>query len=288
MSGQLPARLDREAFDRVLRRAAELQAHNQDIGEGLSEDEVLSLGTEVGIPESHLRQALIEERTQTVATDADGALDRMFAPAIVSAARVVHGTQESIGAELTAWLDRNETLSVQRSTPGLVSWEQAGSFSAAMRRVGWALNSRKSRPFLDRARTVTAVVTPLEDGFCHVTLVADLKPTRAGYVGGGGAVTAGLTIGSGIATFALGVPAALAIGALVPAFAIGFLISRSYRPIAARTRLGLERALDHLELRPSLPAPAKKASTKSLGADVSSVVREIGNEVRKAISERSK
>lgn len=288
MSGQLPARLDREAFDRVLRRAAELQAHSQEIGEGLSEDEVLSLGTEVGIPESHLRQALIEERTQTVSDDVDGVLDRVVAPATISAARVVQGTQKSIGTELTAWLDLNEVLSVQRSTPGLVSWEQAGSFAAAMRRVGWALNSRKSRPFLDRAKTVTAVITPLETGFCHVTLVADLGPTRAGFVGGGGAVTTGLTVGGGIATLALGLPAFVAIGALVPAVGIGLLISRAFRPVAVRTRLGLERALDHLELRPSLAAPVSKAPTKSIASDVSAVVREIGNEVRKAIGERSK
>ncbi len=50
MDEKVPSRLDRATFDRVLQRAAELQAASRDIGEGLSEEEILALGTEVGIP----------------------------------------------------------------------------------------------------------------------------------------------------------------------------------------------------------------------------------------------
>ncbi|MEI2719637.1 MAG: hypothetical protein V9E87_05790 [Gemmatimonadales bacterium] len=49
MANNLPGRIDRATFDRVLQRAAELQAASHDIGEGLTEEEVVALGNEVGI-----------------------------------------------------------------------------------------------------------------------------------------------------------------------------------------------------------------------------------------------
>jgi len=288
MSDHLPARLDRAAIDRVLHRATEIQAHRRDLGEGLSEEEVLALGVEVGIPESHLRQALIEERARYAADDDGGTLDRWIAPGTVSAARVVQGTQESIGDALRRWLDQHEVLAVQRSTPGLISWEQAGSFAAAMRRVGWALSAKRSRPFLDRARTVTAVLTPLESDYCHVTLVAELRGVRAGYLLGGASLAGVIAAGAGVGAV-LGAPALLMAAGAVPSLGLGWLVARSYRPVAHRTRLGLERALDHLEQRPS-PPPQLEAPrrTSRLAEDVGAVVREITTEVRKAIGERKR
>jgi hypothetical protein len=56
-------RLDRDAMERVVARAAELQAHNAAVGEGgLTEAQLLEIGREVGISQHHLRQALAEER----------------------------------------------------------------------------------------------------------------------------------------------------------------------------------------------------------------------------------
>jgi len=50
MNSRIPARIDRATFERVLQRAAEIQAASRDIGEGMSEEELLALGVEVGIP----------------------------------------------------------------------------------------------------------------------------------------------------------------------------------------------------------------------------------------------
>src|SRR2546430_10664348 len=61
MAGEL---ISREALERIIQRAAELQAGEHDIGDGLTETELLSLGQDVGIPARHLRQALLEERTR--------------------------------------------------------------------------------------------------------------------------------------------------------------------------------------------------------------------------------
>src|SRR5438046_1275241 len=57
MAGELSRR---EALERIIQRAAELQAGEQDIGEGLTEPELLALGQDVGIPSRYLRQALLE------------------------------------------------------------------------------------------------------------------------------------------------------------------------------------------------------------------------------------
>jgi len=47
MAGEL---IRRDALERIIQRAAELQAGEQDIGEGLTEPELLALGQDVGIP----------------------------------------------------------------------------------------------------------------------------------------------------------------------------------------------------------------------------------------------
>src|SRR2546427_203612 len=88
MPGEL---ISREALDRILQRAAELQAGEHDVGEGLTEAELLALGTDVGIPARYLRQALLEERTRTVAAVPKGLWAWLAGPAQLAAARVVPG-----------------------------------------------------------------------------------------------------------------------------------------------------------------------------------------------------
>ena len=50
--------ISREALERIIKRAAELQASERDIGDGLTENELVALGKDVGIPSGYLRQAL--------------------------------------------------------------------------------------------------------------------------------------------------------------------------------------------------------------------------------------
>lgn len=283
---RLPARIDRETFERVLQRAAEIQSHGHDVGESLSEEEVLALGHEVGINEVHLRQALLEEQTRVVAREPSGALDRAIAPATVVAERVVQGNPETIASALTAWFEQHEVLVVQRRTEAKVTWEQASSFAGAMKRIGWTFSANRTKPFLGKADQVTALLTPLEDGYCHVTLVAQLGGTRNGYVGGGVALGVVGTVMGGVAVV-VGAPALLLPLAAAPAFGIGYWVARMFRGIADRTRLGLLRALDHLERQPALPATAPTAPRgRGLARDIGEVVREITREVRKAMEEK--
>ncbi len=282
---RLPARIDRAAFERVLQRAAEIQAHGSDVGESLTEDEVIALGREVGIPEGHLRQALLEEQTRVVTAEPTGTLDRWIAPATVTAERVVQGDQDHVAAALGEWFDRHEVLTVQRAMPGRVTWERLDSFAGAMRRMRAAFDPKRGKPFLDRAQTVTAVITPLEDGYCHVTLVASLRGTRAGYIAGGTAIGLLGTAGGAVVTI-LGAPELLLAAAAIPSLGAGYLVTRLYRPIAERARLGLLRALDQLERQPALPPPTRDPKGRAIARDLGDVVREITREVRKAMEEK--
>lgn len=285
MNERLPARIDRDAFDRVLKRAAELQAHGRDIGEGLSEDEVLALGQEVGIPEAQLRQALLEERTRVSLPEPHGTLDRWIAPASVMAERVVQGTPETVGASLTRWFENHEVLVVQRSTSERITWEQSSTFAGAMKRIGWSFNASRGKPFLDKADLVTALMTQLEPGFCHVTLVANLRGSRASFIGGGAAVTS-IGAATGIVLAALGAPLLIAGVVAVPALAGGFAVSRIFRGVNQRAQLGLERALDELERHPALPSTTGKERPRALGRDLGEVVLQITKEVKRAFEEK--
>jgi hypothetical protein len=285
MNDRLPTRIDRDAFDRVLKRAAELQAHTRDIGEGLSEDEVLALGQEVGIPEAQLRQALLEERTRVSVPDPTGMLDRWISPAAVIAERVVQGTPESVGKGLTRWFEQHEVLVVQRTTVERITWEQASSFASAMKRIGWTFNSNRAKPFLDKAELVTALITPLEPGFCQVTLLATLRQSRNGYIAGGVGVASAVAA-AGIVLGAMGAPLLLAGALAAPALIGGLAVSRAFRPVIERARLGLERALDELERHPLLPTAGDNTRPRAIARDLGEVVLQITKEVKRAFEEK--
>src|SRR5256885_14928457 len=84
MAGEL---IRREALERIIQRAAELQAGERDIGEGLTEADVLALGNDVGIPARYLRQALLEERTRPPVEERGGVLGWLLGPRRLSAQR---------------------------------------------------------------------------------------------------------------------------------------------------------------------------------------------------------
>jgi len=275
MPGNLPSRIDRAAIERIIQRATELQTGERDISDGLTPEEVVALGKDVGIPEQYLKQAMLEEHGRQELPAPNGLLDRTLGGAVITAQRVVRGEVADVERALLAWMESQELLTVQRQQPGRIAWEPLRGMQAALRRSSAALGGRK--PFmLTRAGLVTATVTALEPGFCHVALSADLRATRSGFIGGMATVgTVGL-VSAGIllvmSPFWLVAVAPLAVMA-----SAGWAISRQFRPIAARTQLGLERALDHLErgdIKPSHMLPPRGGG----------VVGALLDEVRKALN----
>jgi len=269
----LPARIDRAALDRIIRRAAELQTGEHELGDVMTEDQVLALGRDVGIPARYLQQALIEERVRGVPVESR-LLDRVIGGATISADRVVMGSAERHESLLLEWMERQEHLVVQRHQSGRISWEQLGGFQAALRMSAAAL-SGGTRAMLGKAAVVAATITPLEAGYAHVQLSADLRMTRGAFIGGAAAF---VSVGAA-ATAVLAVLGAFPLVLLLPlpaTIAAGYAATRPYAGVAERTRLGLERALDQLERRGSRPVP-------ELPPQRNSMITSLVQEVRKAL-----
>ena len=262
-----PAGIDRPALERILQRAAELQAAERDIEHALSQDEVLALGREVGIPDRYLQQALLEERVR-VDVEPAGVWERIAGPASVVAQRAVPGGVEQTERSLLAWVEQNELFCVQRQQPGRIVWEPVGGFTAAVRRSTAAI--RSGRPFmLSRADTVSATILPLDPGRSHVALSATARRTRAELVGGGAALAASGVAGTAVLVL-LGALLPAALAATPAGLIAGYATARRYRGAMERIQLGLERALDHLEhgaTRPEHQLPGRRPGLFGLLAE---------------------
>jgi len=246
MGEGLPAPIDRAALERIIHRAAELQTAEREIGEGLTTDEVLALGREVGIPGRYLQQALLEERTRIVEAGPAGFLSRAVGPVAITAQRVVRAEREGIEAALVRWMDKQELFSVQRHQPGRITWEPTGGFQAAYRRAVGAGGHSKRPIMLAKADTVSCTVLELEPGYCNVALSATARKARAETVTGSAVLVSASAVSTGVLA-AVGAVLPIVLFPLPLALGLGYLILRRHGPVVARIQLGLERALDQLE-----------------------------------------
>jgi len=272
----LPSKFDRQQMDRILQRAAELQAGERDPGEALSKDELLQLGRDVGIPGKFLEQAVIEEQTRMPAQVLDGFWDKAAGPARVTAMRVIRGDAAQLERSLIDYMEEEELLTIARQGTGRLQWEPLKGFNAAMRRSK-AILGGGTKPFmLARAVGVNASLTPLETGFVHVAIEADVREARGQFIGGAAALSS-LGVAAGVVAAALGVPI-LAFATIPMGLGLGWGVLGRFGPVYQRTQMGLERALDQLE-RGIVKPPAQIGT----GA---SIVGAVLDEVRKAISSR--
>ena len=256
-SGQsaLPMRqsLDRNALDRILKRAGELQVSAADPAEEMTEEQLIALGQEVGITPQHLRQAIAEERTRPALPDEPGFTDRWIGPCTVSARRVIRGTREQLLTRLDDWMRREECLQVKRRLVDRIVWEPRRDFLGSIRRN---LNLGGRSYHLARARDVAATAVTIDAATTLVQIDADLRPARAARVRGGGAAATTGTV-AGASMVGIGLALGLAIP-LIPLIAIaavpvaagagiGIGIARGFRDTAERVQLSLEQALDTIE-----------------------------------------
>lgn len=258
--------LDRGALERVLTRAAELQAHTLEPAEGMSEQELVALGGEVGISADFMRRALAEERTR-VDLPAEGAagsaaLAGLFGPERVSASRIVRGSPAALLAALDEWMQRQESMLSIRRLNDRLTWEPRRDFLGNLQR---GFNFRGRRFELVAASEVAASVAAVDDQRSLVRLDADLAPARRRSVIGSGVVAGGgVASASGIVALATLFPeGSLLIGGLVGGVwaGLGVLIAsgvaRSQRHKVSRVQVALEQILDRLErdeIKPSSPS----------------------------------
>lgn len=250
---RLSAPLDRAALERVLARAAELQADSGEPTEALSEQQILELGTEVGLSPQHLRQALAEERTRIgEPAPASGVVTRILGAAAVSSTRTVRGTPAATLAQVDDWMQREECLGVKRHFPDRIVWEARQGFFDTLRR---GLNVGGRGYVLSRAHEVSATVVSVDAERVLVRLDADFRSHRSAVAGQGAALVGFGAVSSGAAVL-LGVLLPVALVPAVAAGAIGYYQARSrHARTLTRAQLALEQVLDRLE-RGELPRPS--------------------------------
>jgi hypothetical protein len=252
-AASVPVALERAALERVLARAAELQAADADTGElSLTEAQLLEVGNEVGIPAKHLRQALAEERSRVAVPEERGRVAAMFGSATVSASRTVRGTPDAIFERLDNWMQREESLQVRRRFADRMAWEPRGGLATEFQRV---MNLGGHGYRLARASEVSATVIAVDAERAIVRLDASLTNVRSQRLTIGGGLVASGGVAGGILV-ALGVMAVVSAVPVAVGLVAGYFVARSHAPHVAGAQLALEQLLDRLErgelARPSL------------------------------------
>lgn len=239
----------RAALERVLARAAELQAaagEPTESADALSESQVLDLGVEVGLSPTHLQQALAEERARLVPSSAPdtGIARRLFGASRIGAQRVVPGKPTPVLDMLDRWMQRDELLRTVRARADVRVWEPTRGFVGSLRRV---FGSRDYALF--RASEISATVVAVDNATTLVRLEADYAALRSSLFKQS---AAGVVVGSGVAgaavMFAVALPMVVAV---LPGAAIA--AGTYYRSLGMqqhalqRAHLTLEQILDRLE-----------------------------------------
>ena len=245
--------LDRQALERVLARAAELQGAGAmpESSDLISESQLLDIGNEVGLTPATINQALAEERTRITVPEERGLVAQVAGAGFATATRTVPGNPRDILATIDAWMLRDECLQVQRRFADRITWEpQRGLFGKLRRTV----NVSGRGFYLMDASQVSATVLPVDSSRVVVRLDADIHVSRARRVGLGGMV---VTIGAaasglvGLGLIVAHLPLIIAAGAAVLPFAggsfAGYKVARTHRGVLSSVQLALEQILDRLE-----------------------------------------
>src|SRR5689334_10142528 len=252
-AGNKQSLLDRQALERVLARAAELQGATAipESSDLLSENQVVEIGKEVGLSPATINQALAEERTRIHVPEERGLVAQIAGAGYATATRTVPGNARDVLATIDTWMLREECLQVQRRFADRITWEpQRGLFGKLRRTV----NVSGRGFYLMDAAQVSATVMPVDAGRVVVRLDADIHPSRARRVGVGGLLGAVGLAASGVIGLGLviaHIPLLIAAGSTViplggSAFA-AYQIARSHRTVLSSVQLALEQILDRLE-----------------------------------------
>lgn len=251
-------RLTRRDFDAVIRRAAELAS--SDPGEGvLTEDDLFRIAGEVGLDPRHVRRALNELRSG-VTPGGGSALDRMFGPELVHAARPVPGKPKDLAGKLDEFLVASQLLQSVRRGPSVLQYRPAVDWASQIARAA-SFTSRKY--YIASASSVEIRLDAQDEERTMVEFVVD-PGTRgddvAGAVLGGGiaGVVAGAGVGAGLvwvdflATWAVAAGVVVGVGV---AAGIAYAVGRSHKKKLSAVRAEVEGVLDALEVGDSLEPP---------------------------------
>lgn len=250
--------LTRREFEDVMRRAAELASQDSDGAEpAMSEAEVLRIGREVGLGETHLRRALLDVRAER-----GGVLQgtSLREGGVVRSSRIVPGDRDRVSSELDDFLVAGQLLQAVRRGPGVLVYRPAVDWASQVAR---AASSTSRRYYVASAKHVEIHLSPDEDGSVLVEVEVD-PGVRGEYVtavaiyGGSAGVLGGVGAAALLGTIAAPI-AALVGGGLIVAGTLGggvtALTRRHYRNKLLEVQMEVEGILDRLETGESLEPP---------------------------------
>lgn len=237
--------IDRSSLERVLSRAAELQAATGDTPEEFTEEQLIELGREVGLSAQHLRQALAEERTRSVVPEDDrGLATSLFGPSRIAASRTVPGKAGEVLTAIDGWMQRTELLIVKRHHANRIVWEPRRDFLVGIKR---ALKVGGRDYSLSHAFEVSATVVQVDDIRVHVGLDGDLRSMRRESANRA-LITSALGAAATGSLFVIGAMAAVAVAPVVILPVVGVAGARALQTrVVSRAQLALEQLLDRLE-----------------------------------------
>jgi len=252
--------LTRQEFDSVMKRATELALSDPSAGEGaLDETEVFRIAREVGIPDAHVRRALVEVRSAEVPVTV---VDRWYGTASVSASRVVLGQREDVAEIMDEFLVSGHLLQPVRRGSEVLLYRPAVDWLSNFARAGASMSERVfwagSKEFEVRLRQV-------DNEQVMVDLTVD-PGIRSDYVTGGliGAAAGGGGAGFGVGmlvAYLTALPVLVVPTAIVTAGAIAsgvvWATGRASKRKREEVKQELEGVLDALERGDQLnPPPA--------------------------------
>lgn len=257
-SGRSITRTDLET---VIRRAAELSLADSDAQDRLSEQDLVRIADELGLPAKHVWQALYERPSLS----APAIIGEMrFGSPIIVASRIVPGDVALTRRRLEDYLVTQEYLTIARRTADELRLIPAEDTISSVARV---FARPRRRHHLAHARRVIVGAHPLPSGEAAVRIEVDLSEQRlaqrrqgilvgglAGLVMFGAGALAGDAVVAGaaseIASLATGTVAASA-----SAWGIFAAYGRSFRRKVAEAKLELDALLDRLETGERLEPP---------------------------------
>lgn len=251
----------RTDLEAIILRAAELSMRDADADERVSEQDLVRIADELGLPARHVWQAIYERPTMTAPPMLGG---KRFGSPIIVASRVVPGDVALTRRRLEDYLVTQEYLSVARRSPDELRLLPADDTLSSVARV---FARPRRRHHLAHARRVLVATHALPGGEAAVRLEVDLSEHRrkerqnaavAGAFAGMGGFAAGALIGDAIVPGAGSQAAALVGGVVVAApAALGAFaaVARSFRRKVTEARLELESLLDRLETGERLEPP---------------------------------
>jgi len=248
--------LPRINVEAVLRRAVELSLQDTDQSRELSEEELVSIGRELGLAPRHVRQALCERPGPEGEL---GVLDRHFGRADLVLTRAVPWNDTRAMRELEDHLVTREYLQLRRRQGGNAIFEPADDAFSSIAR---AFSRPASKYHVARAQRVYLTVRPLDAESAHVRMELRYPQQRTSYITTaaiiGSSFGVGLGVLAGFAIAPLGDVAAVTggIASFGAVLASSLAIARNaFRSFITKSRDEAEGLLDRLEQGERLQPP---------------------------------